>query len=400
MGSTLVGACMLALVIQTAPQAWVAGVVRDAATGLPLSGAAVVLSDLDRAALTSPDGRYALAAVPPGPQHLTVRQIGYTSRTLHLLVPPAGRLEIDVSLEPSPILLEGIVIAPRRPIRGVDPADSTRFPDRGTTHAALQNHPTLAQRDALMALGGGEVVLEPEAPTGVHVRGGAADHTGFVLDGVPVLNPYHAAGVFGAWNADALAVVQLNGVAPPPELPDALSGVIVARTREPGHRLRVHSALSTVEARVTVDGPAGVAGAAYLLSWRAGLAGALAPGDEASYLAGETADFMAKLQVPVLGGTLRLLLYDAENELTSADTVLEDDAPPDALGSRNAFDWGSRSLGVSWDWSRRGAVVGGGAADLPGAASGSGMNVSLGAWRAAADASASWHAASAAHVVS
>lgn len=388
MAATLVAAYALALTLQTAPQASVEGVIRDVGTGVPLPGATVMLTDLDQGAVSGPDGRYELRFVPPGPQHLTVQHLGYSTRTLHLLVPASGRLGFDVSLHIDPIAMEGILVARNRPIRGLDPGDSTAFPDRGVTHAGLETHPTLAQADALMALAGGEIFMEAEAPTGVHMRGGASDQTGYLLDGVPVLNPLHAAGLFSAWNPDALAGLHVAGVATSPGLPDALSGAIFARTREPGNRLRMQSALSNTQARLTVDGPVGVGGAAYLLSWRSGISVAFARADEASYVSGETGDFVGKIQMPAFGGGLRFLLYDSENELGTASAVRQDDAT-EPTAPRNTFEWASRSFGASWAWSRRAREP---ALPMPHATgvAESDLAVLLGVWGAAADAGSSW----------
>ncbi len=60
--------------------------------------------------------------------------------------------------------------------------------------AAVRDHPLLAEPDVLQAPGGGEVALRPEAPSGIHVRGGASDQVAYLLDGIPVFSPYHAAG--------------------------------------------------------------------------------------------------------------------------------------------------------------------------------------------------------------
>jgi hypothetical protein len=47
----------------------------------------VALTDLDRSTVTESQGRYRFDAVPPGPQHLLARRIGYAPRALHALVP-------------------------------------------------------------------------------------------------------------------------------------------------------------------------------------------------------------------------------------------------------------------------------------------------------------------------
>jgi hypothetical protein len=330
-----------------AMQGAVVGTVRDGGTGAALAGAVVALPDVERTTLTGSEGRYALHRVPAGPQHLTVRMIGYAPRSLHALVPPEGRLEINVSLRAEPTRLRTVEVRAPVNVRGLDVADSTAFPDRGISMAAAGNHPLLSETDALQALAGGEVVVRPESPTGVHVRGGASDHTAYVLDGIPVLSPYHAAGVFGAWNPDALSGVRLSSAAPSFVHPHALSGAIAGATRSPGPRLRAQGGASTTHARVTVDGPLGATGAGYLLSLRSGFPGVITPRGEGSYLRGELGDWLAKLETPLLGGRVRLLGYSSENEL-NASSAVEADGTPNPDRRRNTFAWESHSAGVEW----------------------------------------------------
>jgi hypothetical protein len=75
MGAGLLGALKLVLAVQ-AGQAAVAGTIRDGEGGKPLAGAVVTLTDVDRATVSDSAGRYRLSAVPPGPQHLSVKRIG------------------------------------------------------------------------------------------------------------------------------------------------------------------------------------------------------------------------------------------------------------------------------------------------------------------------------------
>ncbi|MGH7526802.1 MAG: carboxypeptidase regulatory-like domain-containing protein, partial [Gemmatimonadales bacterium] len=191
MGSLLLGAAKMLLMVQ-ASQAAVAGTIRDGESGEPIPDAVVALPDIDQAVMSDSRGRYRFPTAPPGPQHVTVKRIGYAPRTLHALVPSDGQLEINVALHPEPLRLQPIVVRAAVAVRGVEDEDSTTFPDRGMTLAAVRNHPLLAEPDVFHALGGGEIVLSPESPSGVHVRGGASDHTAYLLDGIPVFSPYHA----------------------------------------------------------------------------------------------------------------------------------------------------------------------------------------------------------------
>ena len=150
------------------------------------------------------------------------------------------------------------------------------------------------------------------------MSGGApSDQTAYMLDGIPVFNPYHAAGLFSAWNPDALSQLSLDGASPSPDYPAALSGTVAASTRSPGPRLETRGSMTTTQARLTVDGPLGTTGIGFLLSVRSGLPTLVAPSDP-TYLGATTHDWLAKLQMPVLGGGLRVLGYENENAIDVA----------------------------------------------------------------------------------
>src|SRR5262245_1663351 len=237
-----------------AAQATLMGTVRDAGTAQPLPGVAVTLTDLDRATATDSAGRYALSEVPPGPQHLSIRCLGYAPRILHAFVPSAGSLQIDVALDPEPVRLEGIEVRAPVPVRGLEPAGTRASADREVSIAAVRNDPMLAEPDGIEALGGGDIALRPESPDGVHILGGASDQTSYSLDGVPIFSPFHAAGMTGAWNPDALSRLELTSWTPSPEGQRALCGGIDASTREPGERVSAEGSATTTHARLTLDG--------------------------------------------------------------------------------------------------------------------------------------------------
>ncbi len=348
----LAGLAKVVCALQVA-QATVAGTVRDAESGRPVEHALVALTDLDRSASTDRLGHYTLPDVSPGPHHIAVRFIGYAPRTLHALVPREGSLQIDIELEPTPTRLATIEVRPPVAIRGVEAWDTSVAADRSVSMAAVWNHPLLSEPDGFKALGGGDVVLDPESPSGMHIRGGASDQTGYLLDGVPVFSPYHAAGVFSAWNPDALAGLHLSTSNPSPDQPEALAGTIAGETRTPGPALRTQGSVSTTQGRVTLDGPVGVGRSRFLLSLRSASPYFLSKHEE-SYLRTEAGDWLATLEMPALGGRLRLLGYENENEISAAAGVEAEIAP--VLG-RNRFEWRGRSMGAEWRRSLRNISV-------------------------------------------
>lgn len=354
--------------------ATIAGSVRSADTAEPLAGAAVALPDLERSVATDAEGRYELRGIPPGPHHLTIRLVGYAPQTLHALVPADGRLEINVTLHSRPFRVAPLDVRAPVIMRGLENGDSARFPDREMSVASVRNHPLLEEPDLFQALESGDVVLAEEAPSGIHLRGGSSDETAYLLEGIPVFNPFHTAGISSAWNPDALSRLHVAISTPLPSFPHSLSGAIDGTMRAPGDHLRGQGGISTSQARVSLDGTL-ERRVGYLLSARSGFTGLIPRKNESSHLRGETGDVVGKLETRAGGGTARILGYDSENQVDAASTAGAENAPG-PTPPRNAFEWHSRSVGAGWT------------RPFPGVA------VSFLGWGATGDASSRWTAVS------
>jgi hypothetical protein len=108
----------------------VVGTVTDAASGAPISGAVVALPDLDRTVVSDGRGRYVVRDVPAGPQHVSVRRIGFAPRVLHALVPRLGDVVIDIGLERLPVHLRAVDVHPSVEIRGIDKGTAAEWTGR------------------------------------------------------------------------------------------------------------------------------------------------------------------------------------------------------------------------------------------------------------------------------
>jgi hypothetical protein len=367
----LLGALTWILAVQAGMPA-VAGTIRDGESGAPLSGAVVTLTDAGLSAVTDAAGRYRLSATASGPQHLAVKCLGYEPRLVHALVPGDGLLRLDLSLRPRPLQLPTIVVRSAIAVRGLEHIGPHSVLDPEISAAGLRNHPMLAEPDGFLALSGGAVSAAPESPSGLHLRGGASDHTAYLLDGVPIFSPYHAAGIFSAWNPDALDRVQVQSGTPTLASADALAGAVVGTTLTPGREIRTLGTLSTSHGRLTLHGPLGSGGAGFLLSFRSGFPGIVAPEGDPSYLHGRTGDVLAKVETPALHGRLRVLLYDSGNRLDAAARA--EWAGVDQRPNRNGFEWDSRSAGLTWSRALAG-----------------GTQLQLQAWNARGEAEAGWN---------
>jgi hypothetical protein len=340
----------------------ITGIVSDAETGAPVTGALVTVSGTTLSSASAGDGSYLLPEVPQGTRALVVARLRYHPRSFRAIVPAVGSVRIDVALHPAPTTLPAIQV--NAPAAQPSPASDslTGWSLRRVGSAGLLNDPRLAEADALEAVGGGAVAVDPEAPEGLHILGGASDQVAYTIDGMPVLSPYHASGTFGAWNPDAVAQLDMRAAPASPADFDGMSGAVAATTITPGRRHEVRGSISSTQLRFTFSGPLGLPNAGYLIGLRSTFPGLIAHRREPSYVGGEGSDWIAKVESPFAGGRARLLGYGSDNETNAA-----------ALASPgNEFLWRAQSFGADWS----------------GHASGAELNVGL--WSASSDAGATW----------
>jgi hypothetical protein len=328
--------------------ATVSGVVRDTYRGSPIADAVVSLSDVGLSAVTGPSGRYRLDGVPAGPQHLGIRRVGYAERTLHLMVPTSGTIEVDIGLEPEPLAIRPMRVEARVATIPPDTTDPLPAPDVLVTRGSAWGNALSAEPDFVAALLGGGVTASPESPAGLNVRGGSTDQVAYLLNGIPVFSPFHAEGVFSAWSPDALSTVELRTTSRPLWSPDALAGAVLAQTLPPSDRLTVSGAVSTNQARVMGSGPVRPLGGGVLLGGRLGFPGTVKPDPDPGYVHGGGSDWVATFERPASGGVLRLLFYRNDNSFKTAGEASVDDSSsvsPSAPSPRNRFGWEGTSLG-------------------------------------------------------
>ena len=334
--------------------ATVTGQIRNAETGQPLAQASVVLTNLDYTVIADDSGRYRIADVPAGPQHLTYRRIGYAPWTLDALVPRSGSLEINVALRPQPLELAPIYVRAQVPDSSAFPPTIWMQADRSASLADVKTHPLLAEPDAFQLLTGGDIVMDPESPSGIHIRGGGSDQVSYLLDGIPVFSPYHVAGSFTAMNPDALDNLEMSVSSPMPGLPEVISGVVSARTRTLGERQTFQGSASTSQFRGTLDGPV-FGNLRYLVSGRTGFVPGFSSTNDASQVGSEAGDWLGKIEVPAFGGQAKVLAYVTGNEISAA--AAGGGSPVDPAIRRNDFSWHSVSIGGNYTRVVSGAVL-------------------------------------------
>jgi outer membrane receptor protein involved in Fe transport len=155
----------------------IAGKVTDAETGEPLLGVNVIIDGTDLGASTDAEGDYFIVRIPPGVYSVRASMMGYAA-----LNQTEVRVEIDRSVELNfgltPTILEGelITVEAQREVIKMDVSSSaTRAQAEDIVSVPLVRDVT----DFLNLTAGVQ---------GMEVRGGGLDQTGFMLDGLDMVD--------------------------------------------------------------------------------------------------------------------------------------------------------------------------------------------------------------------
>ncbi|MFQ5705487.1 MAG: TonB-dependent receptor domain-containing protein [Gemmatimonadales bacterium] len=243
----------------------VTGRVIDSKTGQPVPNTEVAIEGTNLRTVTDAAGRFWLASVPPGPQTLHTRRIGYAPTRHAIVVPARGTVTQEIQIASSALLVPGVVVT-------ADPLSRARG-ELGTASVvdreAIANQMTTSLRGVLEltpgvpvsppGLDGVEQISLRSVPTSGVTSGpnsvtaggpSAADLAAFgtliILDGVPVSNNANlqrgGRSEFGASNAgggidlrripaSTLERVEVIRGIPSARFGDLTQGVIVVDTR-------------------------------------------------------------------------------------------------------------------------------------------------------------------------
>lgn len=244
---------LLAAILLQTPTTTLTGTVRSDPEGEPIAGAAVAIPALERGATSDEHGYFVLPDLPAGEWQVMVLAGGYASWSGRVVVAQGVAARLEARLQARPIRIEGPVAAAARGAEQDAPGPAVV----SIQASSLRATPSLAEPDVLRTVQSlPSVAAVSDFSSALYVRGGSPDQTLVTLDGIPVFNPYHVAGIFSAFDPDAIAGVEVRAGALPAEVGDRLSGLVAVRTRD-GGRDALHSsgAVSLMSMRLGLDGP-------------------------------------------------------------------------------------------------------------------------------------------------
>src|SRR5688572_26790503 len=229
---------------------------------------------VERLAETDRLGFFRFTDVLPGGYRLRITRLGHASSEQDVAVTQGSRLVLEVVLPRAAIAVEGIGVEAARSRERIRFEEAAGATVRELAIQDLRRIPGVAEADVLRAvevLPG--VVSTSDFSSAFHVRGGSADQNLILLDGLPVLSPFHLGGLFSVFNADMLARAQLSSGGFPARFGGRVSSVLDIESEPGDGRFRVDGGISVLATRVAVadDLPGsalGLANARWRLSAR------------------------------------------------------------------------------------------------------------------------------------
>lgn len=267
----------------------VRGVVLDRDTQAPLVGATVILADSDPLLGTATDaeGRFVLRGVPLGRQTFRIQYIGYASAERSNVLIGASQesvLEILLSEE----VVSGAEVVARASRQGQAQDDMATVSARSFSVEQARRYAGALDDPARLAASFAGVVSSGSGvqDNALAIRGNAPKGVLWRLEGVPIPNPNHFAGLSVAggggvtlFSGRLLSNSDVFTGAFPAEYGNALSGVFDMRFRTGNPATREHSIqVGALGVEVASEGPVQLgAPSTYVMNYRYSTIGLLQP---------------------------------------------------------------------------------------------------------------------------
>ncbi len=165
------------------------GTVLDSVTRSPLAGVTVSVQGTRISGLTSESGTFTLRDVPSGKQAISIRMVGYKTKTLQVDIETQGQTRVDVSISASSALLNEIVTTASGMKRKLEVGNDVTVI---SVDSIMRNMPVATLPELLSTRVPGIDVIpasgEPGAPSRLRIRGVRSLNTSndpvIILDGV------------------------------------------------------------------------------------------------------------------------------------------------------------------------------------------------------------------------
>lgn len=210
-------------------QGRIAGTITDADNGEALIGVNVIVVGTANGAATDLDGKYEISNLSAGDYSLKVSYIGYQTKLFTAISVANGQTTtLDIPLETAVLSSdEEIIIVGEKPLLDVENASSS-------VSISSEQIAAAPVRDIQGVVAAQVGVVQD--PTGLYIRGGRADETGFIVDGVSAKDPLAGTGFGLDIGTNSFSEVEVTTGGIGADVGDVTSGVVSVRTQDGGDK--------------------------------------------------------------------------------------------------------------------------------------------------------------------
>src|SRR5438105_7039387 len=290
-------------------------------------------------------GSYTVAELSEGVYTLRFERTGYIPLTLDVRVAAHSSVHLDVTLDRAPPMMQTIKVLARGGLPRIPapPNSLSAYRPWRIDGNSMQSLPSLDFPEVIRTVATSPYAqISPESGGGMHLQGGATDHTLLVLDGIPLYNAIHAGDHPSAVDPDAVTAMSVYAE---PRARDGgrLAGVVEVSTR---------AALPDSEHFRTTAWPTGMraltvlpfSGGSVLVAARSNYARPLRNTREPLTL--DPSDFFATVTAPLAGGSLTGMIFSAIDAI-AFDAGIQPTASA-VFRNGNRLNWNSDARGVTW----------------------------------------------------
>lgn len=228
--SALHSICTLAIVVlfgsaDIAAQGTLVGQITDADTGETLIGVNVIITGTSLGSATDLEGRYEIPNIRPGEYAVRMSYIGFETKLFTGIVIEDGETTtLNAELSAAVLSTEDeIVVIGERPLVDVENSSTTQT----ISQEQLEIAPLRGVEEAVATQIG--VVQDP---TGLYIRGGRANETGYYVDGVSAKDPLAGTGFGLDIGSNAFSEIEVTTGGVGAEFGDVTSGVVAVTTQD------------------------------------------------------------------------------------------------------------------------------------------------------------------------
>lgn len=218
------------LFAQTAQKGTVKGFVYEKASGEPVPFATVTVDSTDFGANTDDKGFFTFPSLTPGNYKITATYLGYEPQTITVEIKKNQTNNIKFYMSPKSVDLKDVEINAERQkqltesrvsVTSITPAEMKRMPTIGGEADIAQY---LQVIPGIISTGdqGGQIII----------RGSTPAQTLYLLDGIPIYNPFHSIGLFSVFETDVVKNVDVYTGGFPSQYGSRTGAVVDVSTRD------------------------------------------------------------------------------------------------------------------------------------------------------------------------